>query len=335
MSARADTGGPPSSRPSSRRSKPGQPQSALATWLDHHVYSLVASLGRMLRKPWATALTVGVMAVAIALPVGLGAALGNVQRFAGNVQQARQISVFLKPGIAADRAGALADSLRGRADIAAVELRTPAQGLQELRASTGLGDADAGLDDALASLEGNPLPSLLVVTPRGDEALLAQSLQALPEADVVQHDAGWRQRLDGWLRFGTRLAWVLAALLGLGALLVVGNTVRLDIQSRRDEIGVLQLLGATDGFIRRPFLYLGGCYGLAAGALALALLTAADLALRAPLAELARSYGSGFVLQGFDLRAAAGIVIGAGVLGWLGAGFVSGHYLRQTRPTGT
>lgn len=332
MSARADTadsGGAPSSRrAASRRSKAGQPQSALAMWLDHHVYSLVASLGRMLRKPWATALTVGVMAVAIALPVGLGAALGNVQRFAGDVQQARQISVFLKPGIAADRAAAIADSLRGRADIAGVELRTPEQGLQELRETTGLGEA-------IAALDGNPLPSLLVVSPSGDEALLAQSLQTLPEADLVQHDAGWRQRLDGWLRFGTRLAWVLAALLGLGALLVVGNTVRLDIQSRRDEIAVLQLLGATDGFIRRPFLYLGGCYGLAAGALALGLLVAADLALREPLAELARSYGSGFVLQGFDLQTAAAIVVGTGVLGWLGAGFVSGHYLRQTRPTDT
>jgi cell division transport system permease protein len=164
---------------------------------------------------------------------------------------------------------------------------------------------------------------------------LAQSLQALPEADIVQHDADWRERLDQWLRFGVRLAWVLAALLGLGALLVVGNTVRLDVQSRREEIGVLQLLGASDGFIRRPFLYLGACYGVLAGALALALLTATDSALRAPLAELARSYGSSFALHGFDLRQAAIVVLGAGVLGWLGAGFVTGHYLRQTRPTET
>ena len=297
-------------------------------WFDHHVYSLVASLGRMLRKPWATALTIGVMAVAIALPVGLWAALANVQRFAGDVQQARQISVFLKPEIALDRARALADTLRGRVDIAKVELRTPEQGLLELRTSSGLGEA-------ISALDGNPLPSLLVVTPSGDETLLAQSLQTLPEADVVQHDAGWRQRLDGWLHFGMRLAWVLAALLGLGALLVVGNTVRLDIQLRREEIDVLQLLGATDGFIRRPFLYLGGCYGLVAGALALGLLTAADAALRAPLAELARSYGSGFVLQGFNLQSALAIVFAAGVLGWLGAGLVTGHYLRQTRATET
>jgi cell division transport system permease protein len=212
--------------------------------------------------------------------------------------------------------------------VAAVEHRTPAQGLAELRERSGLADV-------LAGVEGNPLPHLLVVTPKGDEALLAGALQALPEADLVQHDAAWRQRLDNWLRFGARFALVLAVLLGLGALLVVSNTVRMDIQSRREEIGVLQLLGATDGFIRRPFLYLGVSYGVVAGALALAMLTAADVALRAPLAELATSYGSRFALQGFDLAQGAGIVVGAGLLGWLGAGLVAGHYLRQTRPTDT
>ncbi len=302
-------------------------RSRLGTWLDHHVYSLVASVGRMFGKPWATALTVGVMAVAIALPMGLWAALANVERFTGTVQESRQISVFLKPEVGLDRARVIADQWRARDDVAAVEWRTPDDGLKELR--------DSGLGDALASVEGNPLPSLLIVTPKGDEAALAATLKSQPDVDVVQHDAGWRQRLDGWLRFGVRLAWVLAVLLGLGALLVVGNTVRLDIQSRREEIAVLQQLGATDGFIRRPFLYLGACYGLVAGALALALLTAADVALRAPLAELSRSYGSGFALQGFNPAQAAAIVLGAVVLGWLGAGFVTGHYLRQTRPTST
>jgi len=177
------------------------------------------------------------------------------------------------------------------------------------------------------------LPSVLVVTPRGDEMLLATSLEHLPEADLVQHDALWRQRLDQWLRFGGRVALVLATLLGLGALLVVGNTVRLDIQARREEIGVLQHLGASDGFIRRPFLYLGAWYGLAAGALALGLLTAAWWALQAPLAELAASYGSRFMLVGVDPVQAAWVLGGATVLGWLGAGIVTGHTLRQTRPT--
>jgi cell division transport system permease protein len=305
-------------------------RSGPGAWLDHHLYSFVASLGRFFRRPWSTLLTIGVMAVALALPLGLWLVLGNVARFAGEVQQSRELGVFLKPDIDAPRARALADQLRARGDIARVELRTPEQGLATLRERGGL---DAAID-ALGA-DANPLPSLLLVTPRGDGGLLAQSLQHLPEADLVQHDALWRQRLDGWLRFGGRVALVLAALLGLGALLVVGNTVRLDIQSRRDELGVLQLLGASDGFIRRPFLYLGAWYGLAAGALALALLTAAWIALQAPLAELAGHYGSDFRLRGVDSRQALVVLLAATALGWLGAHLVAGHFLRQTRPTDT
>lgn len=303
-------------------------RSGLGTWFDHHLYSFVASLGRVLRKPWSTVLTVGVMAVALALPLGLWLVLQNVERFAGDVEQSRRINLFLKPDVGLERARTLTEQLRGRGDVADVVWKTPEQGLSELRERSGLGEA-------IAAIEGNPLPSLLVVTPKGDETLLAESLQALPETDLVQRDAVWRKRLDSWLRFGNRVAWVLAALLGLGALLVVGNTVRLDIQSRREEIGVLQLLGATDGFIRRPFLYLGAWYGLAAGALALALLAATDFALRVPLATLAESYGSRFALSGFDLRQAAIVLLAATLLGWLGAGLVANHFLRQTRPTET
>ncbi len=303
-------------------------RSGIGTWFDHHLYSFLASLGRVLRKPWSTVLTVGVMAVALALPLGLWLVLQNVDRFAGDVEQSRQINLFLKPDIGLERARTLTEQLRGRGDVADVVWKTPEQGLSELRQRSGLGEA-------IAAVEGNPLPSLLVVTPKGDETLLAESLQALPETDLVQRDALWRQRLDGWLRFGNRVAWVLAALLGLGALLVVGNTVRLDIQSRSEEIGVLQLLGATDGFIRRPFLYLGARYGLAAGALALALLAATDFALRTPLATLAQSYGSQFALSGFDLRQAAIVLSSATLLGWIGAGLVANHFLRQTRPTET
>lgn len=313
------------------RARRANKPSRIGTWFDHHLYSVVASLGRLLRKPWATALTVGVMAVALALPLGLWLVLGNVERLSGSVQTSREISVFLKEDTTASRATALADELRKRDGVAKLQLRTPQQGLDALREAGGLGEAIDAIDPAA----GNPLPFLLIVTPAGDESLLAASLQQLPEAQLVQHDATWRSRLDGWLRFGGRVAWVLAALLGLGALLVVGNTVRLDIQSRREEIGVLQLLGATDGFIRRPFLYLGAWYGVVAGALALGLLAFAGAALRQPLAELAASYGSRFALTGFEPLQALAVLGGALLLGLLGAGVVTGHYLRQTRPTRT
>ena len=314
-----------------RERRPQTQSSPFGAWIDHHLYSFVASLGRFFRKPWSTLLTIGVMAVALALPLGLWVVLGNVERFAGDVQASRRISLFLARGVDATRARALAEELRRREDIAALELRSPEEGLATLRTQDGLGDAI----DALAATgdAASPLPWVLLATPRGDDLTLAESLRTLPDVDLVQHDAVWRARLDNWLRFGGRVALVLAALLGLGALLVVGNTVRLDIQARREEIGVLQLLGASDGFIRRPFLYLGAWYGLAAGTLALALLTAAWIALRAPLADLAGSYGSGFALQGVDSLQAGVVIGGATLLGWLGAGIVTGHFLRQTRPT--
>jgi len=290
---------------------------------------VVFSLGRAVRKPWATALTVAVMALALALPLGLSIALDNLKHFAGSVQQSRDINLFLKTDVDAAAAQQLVTSLRARPDVGEVLLRTPDEGLAELRQNAGLGEAI----DALGE---NPLPTLLIVTPaNGDDAALAKSLEALPQADLVQHDALWRQRLDGWLNFGARLVQVLSALLGLGAALVVGNTVRLDIQARREEIGVLQLLGASDGFIRRPFVYLGAWYGLAAGALALGLIALCGLALRPPLANLSQSYGSPFTLHGLDLLHSGMVLAGTTILGWLGAWLVTGHFLRQTRPTET
>jgi cell division transport system permease protein len=296
-------------------------------WREQHAWSLVSSLGRFFQRPFATFLTVGVMAVAIALPLALGLALANLQRLSGSLQASREIGVFLRVDADATQAERLATELRARRDVAAVELRTPAQGLAEFRQLSGLGEAAALLED-------NPLPTVLRVTPlAGDGARLAEQLKARPEVELVQYDAGWRRRLAAWLDFGRTLALVLGSVLGLGVLLVVGNTVRLDIGNRRDEIAVLQQLGATDGFIRRPFIYLGAWYGLASGAAALGLLALAAALLRPSLAVLAGSYGSAFALRGPEPAAAAVLLLATTFVGWLGAWLASGHHLRQTRPT--
>ena len=308
------------------RRKRGGPIARMRNWFNLHLYSLFSSLGRMAQRPIATLLTIGVMAIAIVLPLALWMTLANVQRFSGSVAVSREISVFLKPEIDLRRATAIADTLRRRGDVAAVTLRTPEQGLAEFRRSSDL----AAQIDALGE---NPLPSVLVLQPRDDGSALAASLQVLPEAEIVQHDAVWRDRLSAWLQLGTRIAWVLAVLLGTGALLVVGNTVRLDIQSRQEEIAVLQLLGATNGFVRRPFLYLGAIYGLAAGAFALVLLLLAARVLQPPLATLIASYGSRFSLDGPGLIGILALLGGALAIGWLGAWLATGHHLRRSRPS--
>ena len=303
--------------------------SRAGAWLAHHGYSLTASFGRIVRTPWASCLTIAVMALALALPLGLWLVLQNVATLSGQVEASHTVTLYLKPGTDAAQVQAVAQSLQQRGDVTSIATISPEQALASMRERDDLAAAIdiLGTDAARAAL-----PPVLQVTPRGDASALVRSVQALPETDRVQFDTQWRDRLQAWLAFALRTVQVLAVLLGLGALLVVGNTVRLDIQSRREEIGVLQLLGAGDGFVRRPFLYLGAWYGLAAGGLALAILAAAHWALRQPLLDLATRYGSRFVLQGLDPLALVSVLAGAGLLGWLGAGLVAGHQLRKNRP---
>jgi cell division transport system permease protein len=298
-------------------------------WRDLHLYSLISSLGRLVQRPWATLLTVGVMSIALVLPICLALILGNVERLSGSFREAREVSVFLKPELAAERLDSVREQVERMDDVERVQVRTPAEGLDEFRQM-------ADFAGALSLLDYNPLPAVLVVTPRpgANGTKLANGLKDLPEADFVQHDAEWRARLEAWLGFGRRATGVAAALLGLGVLLVVGNTVRLDIQGRAEEIQTVQLLGATDGFVRRPFLYLGAWYGALAALLAIAIAIASSAALQRPVSRLVESYGSTFELQGIGATAALAVFAAAIALGWLGAWLAAGHHLRQTLPQG-
>lgn len=322
MSAKPEARAKPAA---AERRKSGGLGSRLRAWREQHLYSLVSSLGRLAARPVATGLTVGVMAIALALPLGLGMALGNIERFSGSVTESREIGVFLKHDVTVAQARDLATGIGARADVAGVSVRTPDEGLAEFRAMSDL----AG---ALDVLEDNPLPTVLVVQPKGDGDALAADLRQLPQADIVQHDAAWRQRLSAWLAFGERVVQVVAVLLGLGVLLVVGNTVRLDIGARSEEIAVLQHLGATDAFVRRPFLYLGAWYGLAAGLLAGLLLLVAGMLMQGRLSALVASYGTQFALSGPGLRGSLLLLAGSALMGWLGAWLATGHHLRRTRP---
>jgi len=299
--------------------------------LRSHRRAFADALAHLRAAKLATAATLAVFALALLLPLLLGLLLLNAVRFTDTLGSARELSVFLDADADATRATALAKAWAQRPEIAAVLVRSPAEGLAEFKQ---MSDLAAALD----LLEGNPLPWVLVVEPasaaRHDPAALAAALQAEAGVESVQYDAAWRARLDAWLALAQRAVLLLAVLLGAGALLVVGNTVRLDLAARRDEIALLQALGADAAYIRRPLLHFGLLLGTLAGALAVLGVFAVGTLLSAPLAVLVATYGGGFSLAGPGLGAITLVLAAAAALGWLGALVAAGHDLRTSRQAG-
>lgn len=309
--------------PGTTRTRPRR----VAAWAEQHAWGLMASLRRLGARPLGTTLTVTVMGFALALPLTFALLLGNLQRLGSALGETQAISVFMKVDGKADAARALASKVRKRPDVAAVELRSPRQGMAELATMQGFGDA-------LKALDYNPLPWVLVVKPstRLDAtraASLLKWLHAQDGVDQVQDDGAWRQRLDALLGVGTRAVLMLAGLLSLAALLVVGNGVRLDIQGRADEIAVLRLVGASPAFVRRPYLYAGLWYGLAGGMVAVVLTGVLEWTLAGPVSRLAASYGGRLDFGGLPLWQLALVPVLAALLGWMGARLVCAQQLRR------
>lgn len=304
----------------------------LRAWLVRHLQSLFFSLGLLSRSPGSTLLTAAVIGVALALPCGLYVALENGRTVVHGWDGGSQLSVFLAPSV--DDAGAegLAARLRARADLAGVRVITAAEAFEEFRALSGFGDA-------LDALERNPLPAVLVLEMAGGTAdverieLLLAELRALPEVESARFDRDWVRRLQGIIRLAQRAVIVVAGLLALGVMLIVGNTIRLGIDGRRGEIEIAKLFGATDAFIRRPFLYSGLLYGVLGAGIAGLLVTAGTALLRAPARELAALYGSGFTLAGLDLPALAGLAGLGAFLGLAGSWLAVGRHLGRIEPS--
>ncbi len=295
--------------------------SALRAWRQQHRHSVHASLARIASKPVGLVLTVLVLGVAISLPLLFWVVIDNARGLSSGLRDAGQVTVFLKPSVDVHDAAGYANQLRSDPAISAVTLRSPEQGLEEFRSLSGFGDA-------LDALDGNPLPSVLVVTPHEiaastttavRDATLIATLRADSRVDLVQFDVEWRRRLAAILDFGTMALNALAVLLGVAGLLIIGNTIRVDVQSRLDEIEVLQLIGASRGFIRRPFLYAGGWYGLFGGAAAVVIIIVLELAVAPALGQLLESYAHRFEVRGLGPLVALPVVLGSAGLGWIGA----------------
>lgn len=305
--------------------KPVASYSAFAAWRAQHAAALKSSFARLFKRPFSSLLSLSVMAIALSLPLALGWSLMQLQQLSDSVQSSRAINVFFLPEVTVDQAKALAEPLRSDPVAASVRIKSPEEGLKDFQQS-------GELAKAVTLLGKNPLPVVMIIEPNGDESALLQRLKALPQVEFIQHDALWQQRLNAWLGFGERLLGLLALVFALGAVLAVANNVRLDIATREQEIAVLQQLGATDGYVRRPFLYLGGLLGLLSGLLAIALLLLAAHYIQPSIMALISSYGSSFRFVQAPFWVLPVLMLSAILLGIIGAWLAAGHHLRATRP---
>ena len=311
----------------SKRSHPRRNEFDLASgttltftaWLSGHGQSALSSLGRLIRRPIATFVTVLALAVALSLPFALYVILENAHRALGGLDRNAQLTAFLQHDLNEARATSVASHLRSWDAVKHVRVVTRTEALAEYQAMT-------GFDDIRAIFEGqNPLPDLMVITP-SDEGTnrtalveLRERVSSQPEVDAVEIDLVWVDRLAAILETLHRIVQVLFALLALGILLIVGNTIRLGIESRREEIGIIRLFGGTNAFVRRPFLYTGLWYGLIAGSVACTLVAAATGLAAAPVERLAALYSSDFELIGLQPWSALAAIVVGGLLGLGGA----------------
>ena len=304
---------------------------SIRAYFSRHAQVLVGSLGRIAHQPFATFMTMGVIAVALALPLFLSLLLQNARNATANWNEAYDLSVYMDKKASVVRTQSLARQLRLRGDVAAVRIITAEQALAEFR-------SDSGFGSALDALADNPLPDTLVVTPtltastpQGTETLKTV-IAAMSDVQTVQIDTEWVKRLHTLIDLLRRVVLLTAGLLGVGIVLIVSNTIRLDILNRRAEIEVMKLVGASDGFTRRPFLYSGVWYGLGGGLMALALVAVASTVLARPVAHLAFLYGSSFSLQGLKIipgLAVLGLAVG---LSWLGSWLAATRHIRAIEP---
>jgi cell division transport system permease protein len=295
------------------------------------VQAALFSLGRLYRAPIGSLLTAAVIGIALALPSSLYLLVDNLQQLGRSWDGSASLSLFLKQSARRETAQGLADRLRTWPEVDSLRLISPEEALEEFRRLSGFGDA-------LDALEENPLPYVLTLQPATDHAApdaakrLLERLQRLPEVDLAQLDLQWVKRFATMMEIAQRGIVILGALLALAVLLVIGNTIRLEIFNRREEIEVAKLIGATNGFIRRPFLYGGIWYGLLGASLAWILVETAFAQIRGPVQRLSALYQSQFSLQTFTLEEGLALLLLGTLLGLLGSWLAVGRHLSSIEP---
>jgi cell division transport system permease protein len=306
-------------------------QGSISTWTVRHLQAMLSSLGRLTRAPLSTFMTVAVLSIALAFPAGLKLLLDNAQRLSGSLDSSSNISIFLKQDIADSQYEALTEKLMAKEGVAAVQLITPEEAMEEFR-------NNSGFAEALDALDSNPLPAVMIITPSASFSTpesadeLVQELRTLPEVDIAQLDLEWLQRFHAITEIAARGVMLLASLLALAVLLIIGNTIRLEIQNMKEEIEITKLIGGTNAFIRRPFLYTGFWYGLLGGILAWILISVNMWLLAEPVKKLAGLYHSSFTLTSIDMFSLMVLILSSALLGLFGAWIAVARHLHAIEP---
>ena len=328
---RSKTSRNPEIRPQSKGASQvaGSMMGRLRSWLKHHQRVSGESLGYLFKSGFSSLMTWMVIGIALALPAILLILLTNLSNLSGSWEGSPRINLFLQSKFPETEIQSVIEELKDWPGVRDVVFISSDNALEEFKRLSGFGEVILALDT-------NPLPAVLLVEPSVHESatisILVKKLQARPEADSVSVDMQWIQRLNALLGLGKRMVTAISAFLALGVVLIIGNTIRLSIEARRTEIEVIKLVGGTDAFVRRPFLYLGFWFGMGGALIAWVLLISSILYIEAPIKKLAGAYGEQFALQGLDIQQTL-LLWGLGaLLGIAGAWLAVGRHLRSLDP---
>lgn len=296
-----------------------------------HAHALFSSLGRLVASRFSSAMTITVLAIAISLAGGFYILVVNLQQLAGNLEASNQISLFLKDEISEARANKFANTIRQNPDIQDVKVITKEQALAEFQTYSGFGDA-------VKALEKNPLPVVIQVLPKNslENELVLETLlddfKRSTEVDFAQMDMQWVKRLQSIMDVARCGVTILSLLLGAGVLFITANTIRLELHNRRDEVVIAKLVGATNSFIHRPFLYGGFWIGFFSGVAAWFIVTTIMLILKQPIERLSGLYDDGFHVMFLGFTETLALLVISSVLGVVGSWIVLHFQLRQLKP---
>jgi cell division transport system permease protein len=306
-------------------------QEKFEAYLLNHAHGLFSSLGRLSRTPFTSSMTILVLAIAISLAGCFYIVVANIQQLTGNLESSNQMSLFLKDHITEAAGQKLAEQIRQNASVDAVKFITKKQAMEEFKANSGFGDA-------LNALDSNPLPSVIQVLPKNAlesneeiDKLMAEFKQ-LPQVDFVQVDMQWVEKLQTIMLIASRGVMLVSLLLGFAVTFITGNTIRLELQNRQDEVFISKLVGATQSFIQRPFLYTGFWLGFIAGFLAWLIITIMLLILENPVEKLSTLYNGSFELLFLSFSEFILLLMIASTLAVLGSWAVLHYQLRQLKP---